>query len=940
MTVDSPVFVGRRTELAQLDAAARAATAGQGGAVLVVGESGIGKTTLLDAAVARCRELGLRVHRGAAEELEQEIPFSTLAACLGIGPASTDPDLAPLSGLLRGEDVFVHGVAAANHEYAIGEAVLALADNWTAAGPLALIVDDLQWADTASLRVLDRLAEGVATMPLLLVLAKRSVDRSGEVAGFWYCLLDRGAPQLRLASLPAEAVADQVTGLLGAPPGPRLRGLLDGAAGNPLYIRELVTALRDDQAIHVVDGVAEVGDRDSGDLPGSLVGVIGRRLDALPGSIRDALRTAAVLGGSVSEAELAEVLDSPPEDVAAAMGIAARGGLVTAGRRPRFRHSLICEVLAAQVPATVRAALHVRGARVLARRSASVTRVAEQLAQGGRVEPAMRDWLAEHARTLIARAPGLAVLLLRRALTVTEPARTEELRLHLVRALLWHGELETAEANARQALTTAPATARAALYWLLVQACYRQGRLDDALAVVDTAVADPDVGEVKRGHLHGIAAVTMMFQVRLDDAAEQAQLALAVGAATGDEHALGLGELAMAAVTTMRGDVPGGLALARQAQRRLGHGVLPDLQVEPDATVAYCLIGLDRLVEADEALALAAERNRRTGGAYLAFTHRLRAAVRFFDGRWDDALMEIQTGLETADPLREAERLRGLAGVINVHRGRWAEMAGTLSEQADSPYAGGDQSFARWAYALTREATVGAAEALRLLLPVWEQTGGIFPKRVVYRVCPDLARMAAACGEQERLARLVEEVREVAGDEPCPSLRATLQLCRAVAEGDVELMLAAAVSYGEAGWRLWEGYAYENAGVLLARAGQAGPAREQVDRALAIYEQLDAEWDAGRAGARLREAGVRRGVKGRRGRPKHGWAALTETEHRVALMVAEGMSNPEIAAQMFLSRRTVQSHVSSILAKLQISSRVELAVVAAQHEAISDRRVS
>ncbi|WP_244872463.1 LuxR family transcriptional regulator [Catellatospora sp. TT07R-123] len=931
--VDSPVLVGRDAELARLAAAARAAVAGQGGAVLVVGESGIGKTTLLDAAAAHCRDLGMRVHRGAAEDLEQEIPFSTLAACLGIGPASPDPDLAPLSALLRGEDVFAHGVDAANHEYAIGEAVLGLADTWTAARPLALIVDDLQWADTATVRVLDRLADGLAAIPLLLVLAKRAVDRSGEVAAFWYCLLDRGAAQLRLDPLPADAVADQVTALVGAPPGPRLRQLLDGAAGNPLYVRELVTALRDEHAVHLTDGCAELGERAWGELPGSLVGVIGRRLDALPGPIRDALRTAAVLGGSVSEAELAKVLGSPPEEISAALGLAARGGLVTTGRRPRFRHALICEVLAAQVPATVRAALHVRGARVLAGRSASVTRVAEQLAQGGTVEPAMRDWLAGHARTLIARAPGLAVQLLRRALTAADPARTAELRLHLVRALLWHGELDAAEREARQALTAAPAADRAALYWLLAQSCYRQGRITDALAVVDTAVADPEVAEDRRGRLHGFAAVAKMFQVRIEDAAADARQALALGTATGDQHTLGLGELAMSAVTMMRGDVPGGLELARRAQSRLGHGVLPDLQVEPDATVAYCLIGLDRLAEADEALAVAADRNRRTGSVYLAFTHRLRAAVRFLDGRWDDALVEIQTGLESADPLREAGRLRGLAEVISVHRGGTAEVAAaTVAEQPDAVYEGGDQSFTRWAYALTQEASVGPAEALRLLLPVWDQAGGIFPRRVVYRVCPDLARMAAACGAHARLVQLVAEVEQVGGAEPCHSLRATAQLCRAFATDDAELMRAAAASYAEAGWRLCEGYAHENAGVLLARAGQPGPARDEVDRALAIYELLDAAWDAGRAGARLREAGVRRGVKGRRGRPKHGWAALTDTEHRVALLVAEGMSNPEIAARMFLSRRTVQSHVSSILAKLQISSRVELAVVAARQD--------
>ncbi|MEV0453968.1 helix-turn-helix transcriptional regulator, partial [Catellatospora methionotrophica] len=140
-------------------------------------------------------------------------------------------------------------------------------------------------------------------------------------------------------------------------------------------------------------------------------------------------------------------------------------------------------------------------------------------------------------------------------------------------------------------------------------------------------------------------------------------------------------------------------------------------------------------------------------------------------------------------------------------------------------------------------------------------------------------------------------------------------------------------SFREAGWPLYEAYGHEAAALALASAGDLAGAREALRRALDGYGRLEASWDMARARARLRDAGVRDGARGRRGRPKHGWDALTDTERTVAELVATGMSNPEVAAQLFLSRRTVQSHVSSILAKLSLTSRVELAVAAAQRPA-------
>jgi DNA-binding NarL/FixJ family response regulator len=149
----------------------------------------------------------------------------------------------------------------------------------------------------------------------------------------------------------------------------------------------------------------------------------------------------------------------------------------------------------------------------------------------------------------------------------------------------------------------------------------------------------------------------------------------------------------------------------------------------------------------------------------------------------------------------------------------------------------------------------------------------------------------------------------------------------AILDGDATDLLAAADGYAAAGRPTLEAQAREHAAEVLAAAGREREARLQLEGALDRYAGLNATWDAARADARLRVYGIRRGVHGPRRRPKAGWDALTDTEQTVAALLAEGLSNPDIASRMFISRRTVQFHVSNILAKLGLSSRVELATL-------------
>ena len=121
--------------------------------------------------------------------------------------------------------------------------------------------------------------------------------------------------------------------------------------------------------------------------------------------------------------------------------------------------------------------------------------------------------------------------------------------------------------------------------------------------------------------------------------------------------------------------------------------------------------------------------------------------------------------------------------------------------------------------------------------------------------------------------------------------------------------------------------------MLQAARGDQDGARRSYSAAADRYERFGAEWDLRRAASRLRPYNVRRGIRGPRNRPRHGWDALTATERRVAELVATGCSNPEIATQLLLSRSTVKAHVSNILAKLPARTRVEIAREAATHKA-------
>jgi DNA-binding CsgD family transcriptional regulator len=278
--------------------------------------------------------------------------------------------------------------------------------------------------------------------------------------------------------------------------------------------------------------------------------------------------------------------------------------------------------------------------------------------------------------------------------------------------------------------------------------------------------------------------------------------------------------------------------------------------------------------------------------------------------------------------------VHGLAALVAARRddraAAAAHLAAVCDEPLDTPRARANSLPLLTARAVAAERDLDPAAALDVLRPLLDADWAQSERHLLL---PELARLAVAVGDLDAARRAVETCTAIADADPTDSRRVAVDRCRGMLDGDPAPILAAAAHYRAVGRVPELGQALEDAAVLLARRGDIEAARAAFTEAVDRYSQLGAAWDLRRADARIRPYGVRRGSRGPRRRPPYGWEALTSTELVIAELVAKGRSNPDIAAELLLSRRTVQSHVSHILTKLSARSRVEIAREAVQHTA-------
>jgi DNA-binding CsgD family transcriptional regulator len=830
---------------------------------------------------------------------------------------------------------------------AAAERVLVLVDRLCAVSPVVLVVDDVQWADEVSVSVWHRLAGATAQVPLLLVAVCRPVPASPGLAVARQGVADRGGAVLAVGPLAAAEVGALVAGLAGGRPGPGLLAPAGQAGGNPLYVRELVDALVREDRVRVSAGLAEIagaaGDGADAGGPVSLAAAIEARLGFLSGRALGALRVAALLGARFSVRELAVVAGLRAAGLVAVVGEAVSAGVVVeSGLDLVFRHGLIQQALADGVPAGVRAGLHRDAARALAAAGAAPERVAAQLLQAGVGEPAdgwAAEWLAAHAGVLVHRAPQVAAELLGQAAARAAGGdpRREVLMEHLAEVLFLLARDEQAEPVARELLAhSGEPQRRGRMAWTLAYTLLRTRRAAEALELVGQALAGEDVPDAWRARLRSMTAMLLHDECRYDDAGTEAAAALADAGRAGDRFAAGYALHAQSRQHLAQGgDYPGALELIEQALAVIGDDPeTADLRLLLLHNRVVFLGNTHRYADADaaarELLALA----ERAGTARIGAARLSVAGFLFEAGRWDDALAELDALLESGADVSDWDVVagRGLAALIAGHRDDRPGAAAHLRAALQLPDLAGRhralfnmrllsaQALAADQDGRPDQALAHLAEAQALALAVGDLPGAYW--------LPDVVRFALAVGDRPAAKGAVALSREQAAGR---GLARAAAWCRGLADGDAAALAEVAACYRRIARPLELGQVLEDLAAVRAAAGDVAAARAALREAVQVYAGLGAEWDIRRADARVRPYGIRRRHLAAR-RPATGWDALTPTEAKIAALVGEGLSNPDIAARLFLSRNTVQSHVSKVLAKLQARSRVEVAMAAAARQ--------
>jgi DNA-binding CsgD family transcriptional regulator len=579
-----------------------------------------------------------------------------------------------------------------------------------------------------------------------------------------------------------------------------------------------------------------------------------------------------------------------------------------------------------------------KSAQALAEAGVPVERVGEQLqAAVGVMDSWTLNWLVDNGAALVNRASQPAIDLLARAaehIPRTDPRREaiESRMVAALRRMLRFGEVEqrTRAMLASEGISTEH---RLEMSWALAYSLLYSSPPDGA-QVAREAIAYDDGGRWG-GRVRAMLALILAVDRHCGDPYAAIRDAHAAGQRTGDRWTMATVLQAEAMIISAQ-NFRRSTELFQQALATIGDDPqTSDVRVVLMSNIVKRLDELGRPDEADPVLADMLSFTERFPSAISVTRVHVYAAERHLDvGQWDDVLAE----LESVEPRAEHGYLTvealSTGALIAGHRDDRASAAAQLAALDVLPIGAevirNHSTKRNLARALLEERDGRQRAALDVLLPMLDPELDFEPADRLYWL-PEMVRLALALGEREVAKTGTEQAIADAGCEsPTPFREAGAAACRGLLAGDPELLLAAAENYRLCRKVLDRGIALENAAVLFGERGDLAQARTAIDAATEEYTKLAATWDMTRAEARMRPFGIRRGQRGPRGRPASGWDSLTPTELRVAFFIADGLSNPGIATELFLSRRTVQTHVSHILAKLNARSRAEVASEAAR----------
>jgi ATP/maltotriose-dependent transcriptional regulator MalT len=530
----------------------------------------------------------------------------------------------------------------------------------------------------------------------------------------------------------------------------------------------------------------------------------------------------------------------------------------------------------------------------------------------------------------VGQAPGVAAELLARA-AASAPAGSAQYGWivgRLADALYRVGDMAQAEQVANRALEHATEPdLLVELHWTLAQCRLLAGVSSESLDTLNRALEFPGISDRHRARLLVMAARTHSSFGQFDKAGQVAASALTVASDADDTWAMSWALLVMANVATMQGQMTEALPLFDRALTvTQADPALTDLRLLLQINKAVTLGSLDQYTDALTAADQARHLADQVGTAIrLAQAHGALCQLLFHTGRWDDALTELEiVPGNVKEPAAACWEL-GMAAVISFHRGE----IGVARRHLDAavPHANrlghrlsGPLALAR---SLDCEHDGKPAAALAALTGAFDGDTGELDE--IEDLFADAVRLAIVTGDLGTAHVVAGHAATLAGDSAIPHRQANALYCRGLLDHDGQRLLAAARQYEEAGTPLLVAKALEAAAAEFVNADERSQARDAFTQAVDVYTSLGAAADVARVQATFRAHGIRRGPHGKHRQARSGWDSLTATEVKIAAFVENGLSNPEIAARLLLSKRTVATHVSHILKKLDVTSRTEIA---------------
>jgi DNA-binding CsgD family transcriptional regulator len=929
----------RESELARIAELVAVARAGEGAYAVIQGPAGIGKTELVEAARALGREQGLQVLSARGGELEIDFPY-------GVVQQIFEPVLAAATArdrrsLLAGAAAAATSVLAPDSRssempseegvrlFAALHALYWLTVNVASRAPVLLTVDDAHWADTPSLRFLLYLRPRLEGVPLLLVAALRTGEPVRDARLVTQLTVTPPTDLIQPAPLTETAVAEIIREALPVVPDRSLAAACHAATGgNPFLLLELSTAL----AAEGIESARAATDRVANLGPATVARSILVRLARLPPAAAALAQAVAVLGGEAElrhAAALAEL-----DEQATAEGVDALVGvqILEPGVPLAFVHPLVRAAVYSDLPPGVRMNLHARAAQLLANDGATPDAVAAHLVE---TEPAGKPETVAYLRRAAGRAmsegaPEVAANQLRRALV--EPPAEEE-RRQLLRELgaaeLLAGQPEAGVEHLYQALReSSDADARTEIGLLLRTCLVIVGRMDEAVAVSSQVIDELELEEmayepVLEAGAVGAALLNLSVASRMTDRVERLRRR-----ATDPDFREPLG-LAVAGLATAHANEPADAAaeLAMRALDGIGQAHASG-RYPAEAFLTMSLTAAERFDLAAKLAQELVEAARRRGFIpELVVLMALRSRIAYRCGRLADAEKDARDAVETIGLYgQEAYFPLTLAALLDplIERGELEE-AETLLDRT-SLASGYEESWyfsllvhARGRLRMAQGRVAAALEDFR-----WFRR---FDSPVTRSPClwswrSDAALALLALGEEGDAERLAYEELELGRAFRAPrTLGVALRAAGLVAGGRarLDLLREAVTVLEDSPASLEHARALTDLGAALRRANRRSEAREPLRHGFDQATRCGADVLAARAREELAATGARP-------RKAHltGLEALTASERRIAEMAAKGLSNPEIAQALFLTRRTVETHLTHVYQKLDIASRDQL----------------